>query len=98
MIFRKSEKPERVDHRRPCEVDGSKAWYHGLINSDRACLKLSKTMAPADHAKAHQRFRLFGEIPPDGELHTIRQTFAMVEYLDGSVSKVDPEKVHFTDV
>lgn len=98
MIFSRSKAPERVEHRRPCEVDGSKAWYHGLVNSDRACLKISGMVKPADYAKAHQRFRLLGEAPPNSEIHILQQTYAMVEYLDGSVSKVDPEKVHFTDV
>lgn len=98
MIFSRNREPERVEHRRPCEVDGSKAWYHGLVNSDRAYLKVGGIPKPADYAKAHQRFRLFDEAPLDSEIHILRQTYAMVEYLDGSVSKVDPEKVHFTDV
>ena len=98
MAFWKTDEPERVEHRRPCEVDGSKAWYHGLIQSDQTYLKIGGNLTYAAHVSARKHFKLTGEVPPTGELQIARHTYAMVEYLDGSVAKVDPEKVRFTDV
>ncbi len=100
MIFRKDclvDRPE--DRRRACEVDGSKAWYHGLVHCDKAILKADAYEGHADaYAKCHREFNASGRIPMYCDLVVVRQTYAMVEYLDGSVAKVDPEQVHFIDV
>lgn len=93
MIFKKGgiiDKPE--DRRRACEVDGSKAWYHGLVHCDRAILKADA------YAACHREFNASGRIPMYCDVVVERRTYAMVEYLDGSVAKVDPEQVRFTDV
>jgi hypothetical protein len=99
MIFSRSKEPERVEQRRPCEVDGSKAWYHGLIHCDQALLKAGAYEGQPDaYAACHREFRVTGKVPMYCDVVIVRRTYAMVEYLDGSVSKVDPEKVHFIDV
>ena len=98
MIFPRSKEPERVDHRRPCEVDGSKAWYHGLVNADRTVVRMD-TLTSAERLAELERAIYYKRVfPSECRMHVERRTYAMVEYLDGSVSKVDPEKVHFTDV
>ena len=99
MIFRRSKEPERVEHRRPCEVDGSKAWYHGLIHCDQAILKAdADTDQPDNYAACQRQFRASGQIPMYCDVVVVRRTYAMIEYLDGSVTKVDPEEVQFIDV
>lgn len=91
------DKPE--DRRRPCEVDGSKAWYHGLVHADQAILKADAYEGQADaYAACHREFNVSGKIPMYCDVVVTRKTYAMVEYLDGSVAKVDPEQVHFIDV
>lgn len=91
------DKPE--DRRRPCEVDGSKAWYHGLVHCDRAILKADAYEGQGDlYAACHREFNVSGRIPMYCDVVVVRQTYAMIEYLDGSVTKVDPEQVHFIDV
>ncbi len=85
--------------RRPCEVDGSKAWYHGLVQADQALLKADNYNGqPGAFAACHREYSATGRIPMYCDVVIVRRTFAMIEYLDGSVSKVDPEKVHFIDV
>lgn len=99
MIFSRSKEPERVEQRRPCEVDGSKAWYHGLVHSDQAILKADAYWdQPDNYAACHREFRASGRIPMYCDIVVVRKSYAMVEYLDGSVEKVDPEQVHFIDV
>lgn len=99
MIFRKSEPVDRhEDRRRPCEVDGCKGWYHGLIHNDRIVVQPRGCMSPSRVAQYVRDIRSRGLIHPDLGAYQERHTYAMIEYLDGSVTKVDPEKVQFTDV
>lgn len=101
MIFPRNRAVEREvnDGRRPCEVDGSKAWYHGLVQADQAMLKADAYVGkPGAFTACHREFSATGRIPMYCDLVVVRRTFAMVEYLDGTVSKVDPEKVRFIDV
>ena len=99
MIFSRSKEPERVEHRRPCEVDGSKAWYHGLVHADRTMIRLEGNQHTRQELEESVRaIRLGYVLPSDCQMHVERRTYAMVEYLDGSVEKVDPEQVHFIDV
>ena len=98
MIFKKcgTNKPE--DRRRPCEVDGSKAWYHGLVHADRTVVRVGGILSSAGYAEFDRQIQHQRVFPSNCQMHVERRTYAMVEYLDGSVSKVDPEKVHFTDI
>lgn len=98
MIFQSIKKPERVDHRRPCEVNGSKAWYHGLVHSDKTIVQAGSNLSGTERVNIERAVKMGLIIPSEHRLCVVRQTFAMIEYLDGSVSKVDPEKVHFIDV
>lgn len=99
MIFRKGgsiDKPE--DRRRPCEVDGSKAWYHGLIHCDRTMVRVEGQHTRKEYEEFVRAVQLGYVLPACCQMHVERRTYAMIEYLDGSVAKVDPEQVHFIDV
>ena len=98
MIFRKNAKPERVDHRRPCEVDGSKAWHHGLVHCDRTVVRMDGIFSSDKYAELERAMQSRQVFPSNCQMHVERRTYAMVEYLDGSVEKVDPEQVQFIDV
>lgn len=98
MIFSRSKEPERVEHRRPCEVDGSKAWYHGLVHADRTVVRVDGKLSSIQSSIIERKIQHQQVFPGDCQIHVERRTYAMVEYLDGSVAKVDPEKVHFIDV
>ena len=83
---------------RPCEVDGVPALFHRWIEEDRVLLKIDKVCSPGHANAIYRRFRSEGIYPPDG-CHTdiIRETFALVEYRDGTIDKVKPELVRFLD-
>ena len=98
MIFARSKEPERVEHRRPCEVDGSKAWYHGLVHCDRTVVRVDGILSSDQYAAIERMLQQRQVLPCNCQMHVERRTYAMVEYLDGSVAKVDPEQVHFIDV
>ena len=103
MIFRryKADKvtEQQNDGRRPCEVSGSKAWYHGLVNCDQVILKAKAYEGkPNAYAACHREFSATGRIPMHCDVEIVRRTYAWIEYLDGSVAKVDPERVQFIDV
>lgn len=99
MLFRKPDTIDRhEDRRRPCEVDGSKAWYHGLIHCDRTVVRMNGIFSSDRYAELERALQYKQVFPSNCQMHVERRTYAMVEYLDGSVSKVDPEQVHFIDV
>lgn len=98
MIFSRSKEPERVEQRRPCEVDGSKAWYHGLVHCDRTVVRVDGKLSSIQSSIIERKIQRQQVFSNDCQMHVERRTYAMVEYLDGSVAKVDPEQVHFIDV
>lgn len=67
---------------RPCEVDGVPALFHRWIEDDR--------VLTATNGLGHY-------IPGTPAINVIRETFALVEFLDGVVVKVKPEQVRFVD-
>lgn len=82
-------KPKRVRllsmdecQHRPCEVDGRPALFHRWIEEDR--------VITATNGLGHY-------IPGTPAINVIRETFALVEYKDGTIAKVKPELIRFTD-
>lgn len=81
---------------RPCEVDGRPALFHRWIEEDQAILSANALYRAYDADRMIQKFRedLFA---PDGcSVEVVRQTFALVEYRDGTIAKVKPELIRFT--
>lgn len=84
-------------HARPCEVDGRPALFHRWVEEDRALLRF-ETMIHHDERKyVEYRFHEAGVIPPGCSTEVIRETFALVEYRDGTIAKVSPELIRFVD-
>lgn len=82
---------------RPCEVDGTPAFFHRWVDEDRVLLHTC-SFAPDQHHRARlDEFKRDGLVYPDCRTEAVRHTFALVEYDDGTVGKVEPEKVKFTD-
>lgn len=84
-------------HARPCEVDGRPAMFHHWIEEDRALLKIAGMYSSEDRRHLVDDFQLNGICAPGTSVDVIRQTFALVEYLDGTIAKVDPLLIRFTD-
>ncbi len=82
---------------RPCEVDGKICTFHRFAESDHAIIKLNAMVNPSEHKELIHQFEQKSIVPAYCNIEVIRVTFALVEYPDGSVGKVDPDKVHFLD-
>lgn len=82
---------------RPCEVDGEPAVFHRWVEEDSALLKLGAFVSPERLKAATRAFFEYNIVPAGGTVTVIHRTFALVERGDGSVAKVKPELVRFTD-
>lgn len=83
---------------RPCEADGKPAIFHRWVEEDKALLQLESFMTYETAKQIKETFHSEGIAPANADIKVISQTFALVEYEDGTVGKVEPEKIKFTDV
>ena len=84
--------PRRVVSR-PCEVDGVPALFLRWIDADRVLIQID---ALGEGEYMH-RYRSECVLSPGCHGEVIRETFALVEYPDGTVGKVKPEALRFLD-
>ena len=96
-MFCKYAKEEATPLLRPCMVDDKPAVFHQWCVEDRALLKIDTLAAPDTLAKLVSEFRVEAVIPQCCHLEKLRSTYALVEYADGSVGKVDPKLIQFLD-
>ncbi len=96
MFWKKKEAP-REETIRPCEVDGMRCLFHRFVNEDKALLKINAYLLPHEQREIVAEFKVAGVVPRCCSTEVVRTTFALVEYPDGSLGKVDPVKVCFTD-
>ena len=82
---------------RPCEVDGVPALFHRWIEEDRLIFHVDVLSTAYQQRKIVDAFKLSGVVLPGSHTEVIRETFALVEFLDGLVAKVKPELVRFVD-
>lgn len=83
---------------RPCEVDGQVCTFHRFIDEDKALLRINCFTRPDERDAMVRYFRQAGAYAAtECSTEIIRVTLALVEYPDGSIGKVDPEKVTFLD-
>jgi hypothetical protein len=80
---------------RPCEVDGRPALFHRWIEEDRALLKINTLCRLAEELELVRRFHSEGVVEPQCSTEVIRETYALVEYRDGTIDKVKPELIRF---
>lgn len=96
MFWKKKEAPQE-EHPRPCEVDGMRCLFHRFVDADKALLKINAFCLPSEQRAIVAEFKESGIVPQCCSTEVLRSTFALVEYPDGSLGKVDPVKVCFTD-
>lgn len=82
-------------HARPCEVDGAPALFHRWIEEDRLVLNVDVLIPYGEQVAMRRRFFSDGVASPGCHPEVIRETFALVEYQDGTIGKVKPEAVRF---
>lgn len=83
---------------RPCEVSGRKALFHRWVESDKALFENVALMSHEMKAEQINQFNNFGMVDNMcTKLRIIRSFYGLVEYEDGTMEKVDPEKIKFKD-
>ena len=82
---------------RPCEVDGVPALFHRWVEEDRALLNIETFLRHGDQEALRRRALVDGVVPCGCSVDVIREMFALVEYQDGTIAKVDPELIRFLD-
>lgn len=82
---------------RPCEVDGRPALFHRWVEEDDALLRIPPYIAVPDVEKIQHRFKYDKVVISPCEFEVTHRTFALVEYRNGTIAKVDPEQIQFTD-
>lgn len=96
MFFHKQEN-DREPQTRLCEVDGKVCTFHRWIEEDKALLKINTFTRYEEQVILRRRFVEEGVVPLGCSTEVVRRTYALVEFADGSVGKVDPELVQFID-
>lgn len=86
---------DELQHR-PCEVDGRPALFHRWVEEDRALLRVNAFTSSEERARIAREFSAGCIIPAGCFTDVIRETFALVEYQDGTIAKVKPELIRFT--
>lgn len=83
---------------RPCMVDGVPALFHRWVEADRVLFRVDAFVPSDFQDELLLRYRRDGVIPPGCSVEVIRDTFALVEYRDGVMAKMDPELVRFVEM
>ena len=82
---------------RHCEVDGVPALFHRWCEDDRALLRFDVLLRADVQERLVSDFRNEGICGRGCSVDVIRETFALVEYRDGTMHKVDPLLVRFVN-
>jgi hypothetical protein len=88
---------ECTKYNRPCLADGKPATFHTWAGDDKGLLRINAFTRPEEQMRLHQDFHDRGLIPNCCSMEALRTFFAIVEYPDGTVAKVAPEKIKFLD-
>lgn len=83
---------------RPCVVGGRKALFHRWVESDKALFENVALMSYEMKAEQINQFNNFGMVDNMcTKLRIIKSFYGLVEHGDGTMEKVDPEKIVFED-
>jgi hypothetical protein len=82
---------------RPCEIDGRPALFHRWIEEDDERLWVPTYLSQIQVDQIIGAYKTSRIIPGNCELTVVHHTFALVEYRNGTIAKVEPERVKFTD-
>lgn len=82
---------------RHCVVGGRKALFHRWVESDKVILEQLVLRKKDSLDDAMDVFNNFGIVSPGMTTKVIKSFYGLVEYEDGAMEKVDPEKIKFKD-
>lgn len=82
---------------RPCYVGNKKALFHRWIDKDQVILHFNMYVTDAERDYIIYDYKANKVVPKNCSTTVISQTFAIVEYEDGTVAEVEPIEVRFVD-
>lgn len=82
---------------RPCTVKGRRALFHKWIVNEDILVKCRGPYSSDIWLKESEVIRKKRMIPPHNDIEKVTNTFALVEFEDGSVEKVRVEDIRFLD-
>lgn len=82
---------------RPCMVDGQRCLFHRFGETSSALIKFNVFLRGDEARRYAQDFRKNLYCPAGSDAEILRNVYALVEYPDGAIGKVEPEKVRFLD-
>ena len=88
---------ECLGNTRPCEVSGLPARFHRWVEEEQALLHINVYERPEVQAETVRRFREEGVFGPTCSVEKQRSCRALIEWPDGSVSRVEVQHVKFLD-
>lgn len=87
----------KIGEYRQCLVNDERAIFHRWCEEDILRIKLN-TIVKSEVAKAIRKdFKESGLLPECCDVTTFRKVYALVEFEDGRVEKVEPTDVKFVD-
>lgn len=87
-----------IDNRRFCTVNGDKAYFHRWIEETDVFLRVNTVLSQQSHLRRMaDQMKAQHIAPHDCDVFPTRKTWALIEYINGEIVKVDPESVRFTD-
>lgn len=82
---------------RPCKVKNRKGLFHTWITSDDVYVKINRLAKSDMLGRIESQVRDNHIVSGPDEITTVTNTFALVEFEDGSVEKVRVEDIRFLD-
>lgn len=82
---------------RLCLVDDQPATFHRWVEEVKTLLRINCFVSLQEMAEIRRRFDETGVVQNGCDTETVRVLFALIEYPDGTVEKVKPERVRFQD-
>ena len=80
----------------PCIVNGVRCRFHRFVDNDCVMVRVNAFVSDDELDKMRKKFRSDLVMPEGGtDPKILRKTWALVEYPDGSLRRVDPEEVRF---
>lgn len=76
---------------RACRVNGKKALFHRWVEKETPIIQFNCFLDRGDINRAVNE-RIY---PPGTKITSQRNTYAIIEYMDGTVAEVLPEEIQF---
>ena len=82
---------------RRCLVNSERALFHRWCEEDTLLINLNAIVKPEIAKAIRKKFQESWVLPEYGKVKTVRKVYALVEFENGLVKKVEPTDVKFVD-